>query len=81
MRLFGKIRGTKADYYVVEATADEPAADEDGENAEAEGETKDPDMEDKGSGVNKYSYFVTTSPFAPWKRLPDLGPSHIMAAR
>lgn len=81
MRLFGKIRGTKADYYVVEATADEPAADEDGENAEAEGETKDPDMEEKGSGVNKYSYFVTTSPFAPWKRLPDLGPSHIMAAR
>jgi len=81
MRLFGKIRCTKADYYVVEATAEEPAADEDGDNAEADGETKDPDMEEKGSGVNKYSYFVTTSPFAPWKRLPDLGPSHIMAAR
>ncbi len=38
-------------------------------------------MEEKGTGVNKYSYYVTNSPFDPWKRLPDLQPSHIEAAR
>ena len=79
MRLFGKIRCTKADYYVIEATAEE-AAPEDGAEEVPE-EAKDPDMEEKGTGVNKYAYFVTNSPFAAWKRLPDLSPSQIAAAR
>jgi len=81
MRFFGKIRCTKADYYVVEATAEggEEAGNE--EEGEAAAEEKDPDQEEKGTGVNKYTYFVTNSPFSPWKRLPDLAPSHIEAAR
>ena len=81
LRFFGKIRCTNSDYYVVEATADGPA-DAEEENAEgAEGEDKDPNMEEKGSGVNRYSYYVTNSPFDSWKRLPDLSPAHIEAAR
>jgi len=80
MRFFGKIRCTQSDYYVVESTiegGEEAAGDDDDENAEA----KDPDQEEKGTGVNKYTYFVTNSPFSPWKMLPDLAPSHIAAAR
>lgn len=38
-------------------------------------------MEEKGTGVNKYTYFVTNSCFDAWKKLPDLSPTHIMAAR
>ena len=38
-------------------------------------------MEDKGTGVNKYTYFVTTNPFSEWKRLPDLTISQVEAAR
>ena len=83
VRFFGKIRGTKADYYVVEATAEGAAdAENEGEGeGEGAGEAKDPDQEEKGSGVNKYTYFVSNGPFSPWSRLPDLGPTLIAAAR
>jgi len=82
MRFFGKIRGTQADYYVVEATAEggEEVADEEGGD-EAAVEEKDPNQEEKGTGVNKYSYFVTNGPFSAWSRLPDLSPTQISAAR
>ena len=82
IRFFGKIRGTQADYYVVEATAEggeEPAEEEEGNEGAAE--EKDPNQEEKGTGVNKYTYFVTNSPFSPWSRLPDLSPTQISAAR
>lgn len=82
IRFFGKIRGTDADYYVVEATAEggDPVEPEDGEDGK-EKEEKDPDQEDRGAGVNKYAYFVSNGPFSPWTRLPDIGPTHIGAAR
>jgi len=38
-------------------------------------------MEEKGTGVNKYTYFVTNNPFSAWTRLPDLSPSQIETAR
>ena len=81
MRFFGKIRCTQADYYVVEATAEGAEEGGEGEGEEGAAEEKDPDQEEKGTGVNKFTYFVTTNPFTPWKRLPDLAPSHIAAAR
>ena len=83
MRFFGKIRCTEADYYVVEATAEGEQAGEGGNESGAENaeEEKKEEMEAPGSGVNKYTYFVTNNPFSPWKRLPDLAPSHIEAAR
>lgn len=79
MRFFGKIRCTSADYFVVEATSEaveEVAEDggEDGTAVEQEG-AKDPNQEERGVGVNKYTYFVTTDLFSPWKRLPDLSPA------
>lgn len=38
-------------------------------------------MEERGTGVNKYTYFVTENTFSSWKKLPNLAPRHIMAAR
>jgi len=68
----------------VEATAEAPeevAEDGDEDAAAKEAEVKDPNQEERGSGVNKYTYFVTTNLFSPWKRLPDVGPGQIAAAR
>jgi hypothetical protein len=50
LTFFGKITGTDSDYYIAEGTVE-------GEE-EAEGEDKDADFEPKGTGVNKYTYFV-----------------------
>ena len=81
LKFFGKVRCTQMDYYIAEATAEggEEAAEQSG--AEAVEEEKDPAMEDKGTGVNKYSYFVSTGAFSGWKRLPDLTPKLVDAAR
>ena len=81
MRFFGKIRCTQADYYVVEATAEGAEEPENENGEEPAAEEKEPEQEEKGTGVNKYTYFVTNSPFSAWKRLPDLAPSHIETAR
>ena len=61
---FGKIRGTKSDYYIAETTVDGgDDGGEDGEGQDAD-EPKDADMEEKGSGVNKFTYFVTENSFS-----------------
>ena len=82
LRFFGKIRCTQSDYYVVEATCEggEEAA-EDGAEDGAEETNKDPNQEEKGTGVNKYTYFVTNNPFSKWNKLPDLSTIHIASAR
>jgi len=84
LRFFGKIRCTQEDYYVVEATV-EGAEEGEEENLGGEGavasEEKDPTQEEKGTGVNKYTYFVTSNTFDEWKKLPDLSPKLIKAAR
>jgi len=52
LRLWGKILGSEKDYYVVEA---------DGVEASGEGGEEDPEAanaEPRGTGVNKFSYFV-----------------------
>lgn len=38
-------------------------------------------MEPNGTGVNKYTYFVSHSSFGDWKKLPDLTPKDIKASR
>ena len=38
-------------------------------------------MEEKGTGVNRFTYYVTTDVFSAWTKLPDLAPRHIAAAR
>lgn len=66
LRLWGKIRGTQKDYYVVEGTL--AGGEEEGGAGGEEG------MEARGTGVNKYVYWVTNSPIDAWKMLPDLKP-------
>jgi len=73
LRFFGKIHGTGNDYYVAEGEV-EGGDDEDGEEKPA-------DFEPKGTGVNKYTYFVSHQSFAGWTKLPDLYPKDIVAAR
>lgn len=73
IRLWGKIKASQADYYVVEGIY-EAAGDDDGVALPE-------DMEPKGSGVNKFTYWATNSPLAPWTQLPDLKPSDIINAR
>ena len=72
MRLWGKIKGTKRDYYIAEgnkAAGDEEAID------------LGPDAEAKGTGVNTNIYWVTNSPLEEWTQLPELKPSDIINAR
>lgn len=71
MRLWGKIKGTKCDYYVAEGTL------EAGEGDEGAGESSEP----RGTGVNKFAYWVCNSPLDNWSLLPDLKPSDIINAR
>ena len=49
LRLWGKILGSEKDYYVVEADGVEAAGEE------------DPEAEPRGTGVNKFSYFVSNT--------------------
>lgn len=72
IRFFGKIHGTQADYYVAEGTFE---GDEDGE------EERPPEFEPRGTGVNKFVYWVTTKILGQWTKLPDLLPSDINASR
>ena len=61
------------DYYIVEATTEN--------EGEGDGENTDPTMETVGNGVNKFTYFVTKSPFQKWSKLPHLTPAHLSSAR
>lgn len=71
MRLWGKIVGTEMDYYVAEGVYD-------GNQGEDE---KPADFEARGSGVNKFVYWVCNSPLQQWTQLPDLFPKDIRAAK
>lgn len=70
-KLWGKILGTEKDYFVVEGTLDG------GEPAEGEEALPEP----RGSGVNKFVYYVSNGPFDEWVQLPDLKPQDIINAR
>lgn len=69
MRFWGKINGIQKDYYVVEAVQEGDDGDGDGD-----GEEKPADIEARGTGVNKYVYYVAHSSVDSWKKLPDLSP-------
>lgn len=73
LKLWGKIKGTEKDYFIVEGTLDggEPA----------EGEEVPAGFEARGSGVNKFVYFVSNGPIDEWTQLPDLKPKDIKNAR
>jgi hypothetical protein len=46
-----------------------------------EGDEKPADFEPRGTGVNKYVYWVTDNVLSKWTKLPDLLPKDIKAAR
>lgn len=69
MRLWGLIKGTQRNYYVVEG---EKAIDGD----------PVPDIEDRGKeGANQFVYWVCNTPLTDWTQLPDLSPQDILNAR
>lgn len=72
LKFFGKITGTDADYYIAEAQVEAEEEDE---------KEHEPDFEPKGTGVNRYTYFVTCDSLSQWTKLPDLEPSQIKASR
>jgi len=73
IRLWGKMLGTEADYYVAEAYKE-------GEVGDADEAT--PDAEVGGQGANKYTYFVTNDLVSQeWTKLPNIKPSEVVAAR
>ncbi len=49
---------------------------DDGEEVE-----RPPEFEARGTGVNKFVYWVTTDILGKWTKLPDLLPSDIEASR
>lgn len=77
LKLWGKILGSEKDYYVVEADG----AQESGEEGGAPPEEPPADAEPKGTGVNKFSYFVANTAFGPWVELPVITPKHVLMAR
>ena len=72
MRLWGKIKGTNSDYFVAEGTLEGGEAAEEGAGEAAEA---------RGTGVNKFVYWVANSPLAEWTQLPDIKPSDIINSR
>ena len=72
IRLWGKIQGLQKDYYIAEGTYNENQGEDE----------KPADFEPRGSGVNKFVYWATTSHIEmQWVQLPDLYPQDIKAAR
>lgn len=74
MRFWGKILGTDADYYVVEAERD---GQPDMEPEKEGDEPPDP----KAVMYNLYAYYVATDTCGSWVKLPDLRPRELLAAR
>lgn len=66
VRFWGLIYGSKKDYFVAEGEKDGEAP---------------PEAEPRGSGVNKYVYWVTDSVTGEWTELPDAVPSIINLSR
>lgn len=70
-KFWGKILGRQRDYYILECAA------EGGEEGELP-----PDVEPKGTGVNKNTYWVATDLLAgDWKELPNITPDQLNASR
>lgn len=70
LRFWGRILGKDKDYYVVEGVLNEVEELDIPKN-----------YEQRGQGVNKYVYWVTTDILSDWIQLPDVNPEHIKAAK
>jgi len=70
LTFFGKVYGTKKDYWVVN-----------GELNQVEEPHQDSSIEKRGQGVNCVVWWVTDNILRDWVQLPECRPEHIMAAR
>lgn len=73
LRLWGKILGLEADYWVAEARKDGGGGEGDAEGGD--------DMEAPGQGANTCKYFVTSDLCEEWVELPDVKAGDIVQAR
>ena len=72
LRFWGKIYGREKDYYVAEGIL---------ENTGREDIPRPKGFEKRGTGLNKFTYWVTDSILDDWVELPDVTPQHIQQAR
>jgi len=70
LRFGGKIFGTESDYWI--AIGRLPQAEED---------SRDPEAEIRGKGVNESVFWVTPNLLDDWVQLPDCSPLHVKQAR
>ena len=70
LRFWGKIYGTKRDYWVAEGVLDIP-----------EEANNDYFTEKRGEGVNKLVYWVADHILQDWVQLPDVKPDHLQGAK
>lgn len=70
LRFWGKIYGSKRDYWVVEGVLDV-----------AEEEKRDFFQERRGEGANKLVYWVAEDMLEDWVQLSDVKPEHVQVAR
>jgi radial spoke head protein 4A len=70
LRFWGKVYGSEQDYLVVE-----------GDLLKSEEALQDPTQEPRGTGCNRFVYWVTHNVLADWVQLPDTTPAHLNAAR
>lgn len=76
LRFFGKVFGTKADYYIAEGVC-EPGEDEAEDAKDALGNL----IQKTGEGPNKFTYFVCHGVGQPWTKLPRATPHQLIVAR
>jgi hypothetical protein len=69
IKFWGKILGTRNDYYIAECSVEDPFSESDGRS------------EHSGAGANTHIYFVCNHPLQDWVKLPDVHPTHIKSAR
>jgi hypothetical protein len=70
LRFWGKVYGSERDYFVVE-----------GDLLKSEEGARDPEQEPRGTGCNRFVYWVTDNVLSDWIQLPDTTPAQLNTAR
>jgi len=78
VRLFGKVLGVSADYYIAEAIYASPPEAEEGD---APPPPPGAPVEAAGEGCNAYTYFACNDPAGEWTALPDVTPQQIVCSK
>ena len=83
VRLFGKILGTRSDYFVLEATYAAGSAPELDASVPRVWDGKSGPVPDEapGTGLNQCCYFVSNDVSAPFVQLPHVTPAQVVASQ